>query len=118
MYIKPTEEMILTGLEHDWTREECERGYTIFDYQCTGMECIMRIDSVYAETEYNVTDEDCAIEAQRSGFCKIIPVNELPEHMIVDSCWYGCDLRTYVWVDTEENRKRICEYFANQNKEV
>jgi hypothetical protein len=114
MYIKPTEEMILTGLEDGWTREECERGYTIFDYQFTGMECLMRIDSVYVQTEYDVTDEDCAIEAQRSGVCKITPVNELPKHMIVDDC----DLRTYVWVDTEENRKRICEYFANQNKEV
>lgn len=108
MYKKPTEEMILNAIENGWSREEAERGYAIFDFDQTGLLQIEKIDSVFSGTgieEYdNITDEDCAREAEKSGFCKIIPVSELPENMR----WYG-------WVDTPENRENIRKFFADPN---
>lgn len=113
MYIKPTEEMIIEGIKWGWTREDSERGYVICDFDGTGLLEIVRLDDVFlsAYDGCDVMDEDCAIEAERSGFCKIIPVEELPKNMIYD----GNDRRYFGWIDTPENRRRISEFFKEQN---
>lgn len=115
MYIKPTEKMIIEGMKLGWTREESERGYVICDFDGTGLLEIERLDDVVLNTDderyYDVMDEDCAIDAERSGFCKIIPVEELPKNMIYD----GNDRRYFGWIDTPVNRKRISEFFKEQN---
>lgn len=119
-YIKPIKEMVMAGIEYGWSKEDFERGYCIFDFDGTGLLEINRIDDVffalddirfYSDGFYDVTDEDCAIEAERSGFCKIIPVEELPKNMIYD----GNDRRYFGWIDTPENRRRISEFFKEQN---
>ena len=113
MYIEPNEEMILFGMDWGLSEEEAERGYDVFDFDQTGLLEINRWDCVFCGTgidKYDdVTDEDCARHAEQTGFCKIIPVDELPPIMIYD----GNDVRYYGWVDTEENRKNINEFFAN-----
>ena len=105
MFIKPNTEQIENAVKyHGYTREEAERGYGIADYNGTGMLEIVRYDSVYIgyPDDYpDVMDEDCAEEAERTGYCKIIPVNELPENF---------DLRYFGWIDTPENRAKIAEY--------
>ena len=107
MYVKPTKEGIEWAMEDGWDREAAERGYDIFDFDNTGLLEVERIDACYAECNCeDVTDDDCAIEAERSGFCKIIPADELPNPFIVN----GYDRRFYGWVDTPENRKAIEEY--------
>ena len=115
MYIKPIEKMIIEGVKLGWTREESERGYVICDFDGTGLLEIERLDDVVLNTDderyYDVMDEDCAIEAERSGFCKIIPVEELPKNMIYD----GNDRRYFGWIDTPENRRRISDFFKDQN---
>lgn len=114
MYFKPTKEMILEGLECGWTKEESERGYVICDFDGTGLLEIERLDDVFLsatdEKYCDVMDEDCAIEAERSGFCKIIPVEELPNPMMYD----GSDRRYFGWVDTPENRERIRNFFKSK----
>lgn len=107
MYVKPTKEGIEWAMEDGWDRKSAERGYDIFDFDSTGLLEVERIDACYAECNYgDVTDDDCAKEAERSGFCKIIPVDELPNPFMV----HGYDRRFYGWVDTPENRKAIQEY--------
>ena len=109
-YKKPTKEQIEWAMDDGWSREVAERGYDIFDFDGIGLLEINRIDCEYVGWEDDgyteVTDEDCAIEAERSGFCKIIPVDELPDPFII----YGDDRRYFGWVDTPENRKAIKEY--------
>lgn len=99
MYIKPTEEQIKEAIEEGWSEETATRGYDIFDYDNTGLLQIERIDDIFWDSD--VTDEDCAREAVKTGFCKIIPVEELPKDFFAPY---------YIWVDTEENRKKIKEY--------
>lgn len=114
MYIKPTEAMVEAGMSWGWTKEDAERGFCICDFDQTGLLEINRIDAVYLgsdEIREDVTDEDCAREAERSGFCKIIPVDELPEKMLHE----GISRRYYGWVDTPENRENIRKAFAAQN---
>ena len=107
MYVKPTKEGIERAMKDGWNRKSAERGYDIFDFDQTGLLEVERIDACYAECNYeDVTDDDCAMEAERSGFCKIIPVDELPNPFMV----HGYDRRWYGWVDTPENRKAIQEY--------
>lgn len=104
-YRKPSKEQIKFAMEDDWSKETAERGYDIFEFGGTGLLEINRIDSEWCEWDEDgltdVDDEDCAIEAERSGFCKIIPVDELPENF---------DRRYFGWVDTPENRKAIQDY--------
>lgn len=106
MYISPAEVM------KDWDEEEkeyyykdwpesSELGFAIFNPCGYGMYEIERIDDLYAGTD--VTDEDCAREAERIGYCKIIPVDELPKEMPENMRYFG-------WVDTPENRKAIANY--------
>lgn len=111
MYKKPTEDMIALAVEYGWSKEEAERGYTIFDFNGTGLLEIEAIGDVFgnADDDYDVDDEDCAIEAERSGFCKIIPIEELPSNMM----YYGDNKRYYGWIDTPENRRNIFLFFGN-----
>ena len=102
-YVKPTAEQIEFAINDGWSREVAERGYDIFDFDGLGLLEINRIDCEYFGwgLHAEVGDEDCAVEAERSGFCKIIPVDELPENF---------DRRYFGWVDTPENRKAIQDY--------
>ena len=114
MYIKPTEEQIQAAMDDGWSREQAERGYDIFDCNGSGLLEINRIDCIYVgwDDEYTeVTDEDCAREAERTGFCKIIPVDELPEDFNI--C-FGGNSRYFGWIDTPENRKAIEDYCRRQ----
>ena len=105
MYIKPTEEQVKGGMEDGWDREDAERGYAIFDYDMTGLLGIEAIGAVYLSTDEQegYSDEACAREAERSGFCKIIPVDELPDPFTI----HGDNVRWFGWIDTPENRENI-----------
>ena len=94
-YKKPTREQIEMGLEEGYTLEECERGYVVSE-TFGGLLEIERIDAMYPDFD----DDDASVEASRSGYCKIIPINELPK---------GMPKRMYIfgWVDTEENRSKL-----------
>ena len=110
-YVKPTKEQIEYAVnEEKYEREVAERGYTIVYFDFTDMCEIQALAAVFMAIDEDgdliapdnqCDDEDCAIEAERSGFCKIIPVDELPENF---------DRRYFGWVDTPENRKAIQEY--------
>ena len=109
-YKYPTAEGIKFAMKEGWTREQAERGFEIFDFDGLGLLEIEAIGDCYPYGDYD--DEAAAREAERTGYCKIIPVDELPNPFII----YGSDRRYFGWVDTPENRKRI-EEFAKQEKE-
>ena len=102
-YVKPTKKQIEYAIKEGWSREVAERGYDIVDFDGTGMLEIEAIGDVYLGVgdDDGYDDDACAHEAERSGFCKIIPVDELPENF---------DRRYFGWIDTPENRKRIQKY--------
>lgn len=100
-YKYPTEEGIKFAMEYGWTREQAERGFEIFDFDGLGLLEIEAICDCYPDGDYD--DEAAAKEAERIGYCKIIPVNELPDPFIIN----GASRRYYGWVDTPENRKQI-----------
>ena len=104
MFKKPTKEGIEFALDYGWSKEDAEQGYTIFDYDGLGICQIEAICDCYPNGDYD--DEACAYEAERTGFCKIIPVDELPENFEAN----GHSVRWFGWVDTPENRKAIKEY--------
>lgn len=108
MYVKPTKEGIEWAIAEGWSREDAERGYTIFDYDGLGICQIEAIGDCYptSEPDDGYDDEACAYEAERSGYCKIIPVDELPENFEAN----GHSVRWFGWVDTPENRKAIDKY--------
>lgn len=108
-YNYPTENGIKYAMKCGWTKEDAKRGFAIVDFDGLGLFEIEIIDDCYPDQ--NATDDDAAIEAERIGYCKIIPVNELPDPFIID----GTSRRYYGWVDTPENRKRI-EDFAKEGK--
>lgn len=103
MYKKPTEEQINYAISEGWSKAAAERGYDIMIRE--GMLEICRIDCEWVGWGKNGTteidDDDCSIEAERSGFCKIIPVEELPNNF---------KYRYFGWVDTPENRLKIKRY--------
>ena len=108
-YRKPTQKQIKYAINEGYSREEAERGYGFVYFDFTDMVEIELYSDVYMALDddgellepVDIDDEDCAIEAERSGFCKIIPVDELPENF---------DRRYFGWVDTPENRKAIQDY--------
>lgn len=86
----------------DWGVENCNRGYTIFDFDGTGMLEVNKIDVLCVFED----DEEAVEQAVKDGV-KIIPVEELPENF---------ERRYLGWIDTPENRKQIrlwCEYQAS-----
>lgn len=103
-YTKPTTKAIKSAIENGFSRKDAKRGYDITIGHCGLLE-IQRIDACVTD-DWDVSDDDCAIEAERSGFCKIIPVNELPKNFKDKEG----SLRYFGWIDTPENRKAIQEY--------
>ena len=118
-YNYPTEDGIKFAMEQGWTREQAERGFEIVDFDGTGLLEVEAISDVYVEKRvdgyYYSTglddDEEAAKEAERTGYCKIIPVDELPDPFIINDT----DRRWFGWVDTEENRKNIENYCKENN---
>ena len=108
-YNYPTAKGIKFAMKEGWTREQAERGFEIFNFDGLGLLEIEAIGDCYPYGDYD--DEAAAREAERTGYCKIIPVDELPNPFII----YGNDRRYFGWVDTPENRKRI-EEFAKQEE--
>ncbi len=80
----------------DYGVDICNRGYEIFDYDGTRL---LNIEAVVDVS--TLDDREAARKAEKDGFCKIIPPEELPTNF---------DLRFFGWVDTPENRKAIEEY--------
>lgn len=106
-YNYPTAEGIKSAMKEGWSKEQAKRGFEIFDFDGLGILEIEAIGDCFPDQTYE--DEEAAREAERTGYCKIIPVNELPAPFIID----GIDRRYFGWVDTPENRKRI-EEFVNE----
>ena len=81
-YNYPTKKGIKFAMENGWTKEQAERGFEIFDFDGTGMLEIEAICDCYPNGNYD--DEEAAKEAERINYCKIIPVDELPNPFIYD----------------------------------
>ena len=83
---------------NDWGAKICNKGYTIFDYDFTGLFELCKIDDVGAfESDY-----DAAIQAEKDGI-KIIPSYQLPENM-------PYNMKLHQWIDTRANREAIINY--------
>lgn len=98
-YKYPTKEEVSMLLDNGWSILQSVLGFEIFDYNgynLLGVESICGLNH----------NEDAAREAERIGYCKIIPVDELPYNFYID----GYDARYFGWVDTPDNRKAIKEY--------
>ena len=67
---------------------------------------IEAIADAHIDNNSTYNDGLAAREAERIGYCKIIPVDELPNPFIYN----GINRRYFGWVDTPENRKRIEEF--------
>jgi len=80
-----------------WGVENVNKGYTIFDYDGTGMLQIEAIGDVWGDD----SDDEAMVEQAIKDGIKIIPVDELPEKF---------DRRYLGWIDTPENRQKIAEY--------
>ena len=98
-YTYPAEEEVRILLNEGWSILQSVLGFDIFNYGGYGL---LNVESIGA---FNY-DEDAAREAERIGYCKIIPVDELPYNFYID----GYDARYFGWVDTPDNRKAIKEY--------
>lgn len=98
-YVYPTEEEVSMLLDEGWSILQSVLGFGIFNYNGYGL---LNVENIGA---FNC-DEDEAKEAERIGYCKIIPVDELPYNFYID----GYDARYFGWVDTPDNRKAIKEY--------
>ena len=66
------DETIVKEIVESWGVERCNKGYDIFDYDCTGLLDIEAIMDVGA-----FDDDEATKRAEMDGI-KIIPVNELP----------------------------------------
>lgn len=101
MYVKPDYNRIMEAIYDGWSDVDAQRGYTTFDMENTGILCIQRLDCIYYDTD--VTDEDCARQAEIDKYCKIIPVSELPEKF---------PYKYFVFVDTPDNRQAIVDFIG------
>ena len=98
-YKYPAEVEVAILLDEGYSILQSVLGFGIFNYNGYGL---LNVESIGA---FNY-DEDAAREAERIGYCKIIPVDELPYNFYID----GHDVRFFGWVDTPDNRKAIKEY--------
>jgi hypothetical protein len=99
-YNYPTEERIREAIKCGWSKERAERGFDIFECEGTGLLFVDLINQCHYGTD--MTARLAAQEAERIGFCKIIPIDELPINF---------DMRKeYYWVDTPRNRAMIKKY--------
>lgn len=98
-YVYPTEEEVSMLLDEGWSILQSVLGFEIFNYN--GYD-LLGVESI-GGLNY---DDVAAKEAERIGYCKIIPVDELPYNFYID----GYDARYFGWVDTPDNRKAIKKY--------
>ena len=105
-YIYPSFKGIINAIAQGWSEEDAERGFCIVDFHGTGMLEIEAIADAHIDNNSTYNDGLAAREAERIGYCKIIPVDELPNPFIYN----GINRRYFGWVDTPENRKRIEEF--------
>lgn len=98
-YKYPAEVEVAILLDEGYSILQSVLGFGIFNYNGYGL---LNVENIGA---FNY-DEDAAREAERIGYCKIIPVDELPYNFYID----GYDARYFGWVDTPDNRKAIKEY--------
>ena len=106
-YQYPTKNDINYAIKNGWSKEDAERGFCICDFEGLGLYEINAIFEAHIETYNSYDDELAAREAERIGYCKIIPVDELPNPF---SYFTKNDRRYFGWIDTPENRKNIKEY--------
>ena len=105
-YKYPTTNNVRFAIDQGWSPTQAIRGYEIFDYDGTGL---IDIEMICDCHDGCLDDESAAREAERTGFCKIIPVDELPENVTIN----GNDVRWFGWVDTPENRENIRKWVIN-----
>lgn len=98
-YKYPTKEEVSMLLDEGWSILQSVLGFEIFNYN--GYD-LLGVESI-GGLNY---DDVAAKEAERIGYCKIIPVDELPYNFYID----GYDARYFGWVDTPDNRKAIKKY--------
>ena len=98
-YKYPAKVEVAILLDEGYSILQSVLGFGIFNYNGYGL---LNVENIGA---FNY-DEDAAREAERIGYCKIIPVDELPYNFYID----GYDARYFGWVDTPDNRKAIKEY--------
>lgn len=106
-YQYPTKNDINYAIKNGWSKEDAERGFCICDFEGLGLYEINAIFEAHIETYNSYDDELAAREAERIGYCKIIPVDELPNPF---GYFTKNDRRYFGWIDTPENRKNIKEY--------
>lgn len=82
--------------DKDIQNEDMTKGYTIADFDGTGLLEIQRVDAAGIFE----SDDEATEQAIKDGV-KVIPVEELPEKF---------ERRYLGWIDTPENRKAIEEY--------
>ena len=103
-YTPPTTEGIGYAILDGYTADAAIRGYTVMELFIGkfSIQKIERIDVAYNDIKrLNLNppdDEDCARHAKKTGFAKIIPVEELPD---------GFEYKEFYWIDTPENREKI-----------
>ena len=107
IYQYPTKNDINYAIKNGWSKEDAERGFCICDFEGLGLYEINAIFEAHIETYNSYDDELAAREAERIGYCKIIPVDELPNPF---DYFTKNDRRYFGWIDTPENRKNIKEY--------
>jgi hypothetical protein len=95
------EELIRDAIE-DWGVENVNKGYSVFDYDGTGM---LQVEAIGDTAAFNYDDAKAVEAAVRDGV-QFIPVDELPENF---------DRRYLGWIDTPENRAAIDAYCAGLN---
>ena len=98
-YVYPTKEEVSILLNNGWSILQSVLGFEIFNYNGYNL---LSVESIGGLNH----DDVAAKEAERIGYCKIIPVDELPYNFYID----GYDVRFFGWVDTPDNRKAIKEY--------
>lgn len=86
---------IVSEIVDEWGVENCNKGYSIFDFDGTGMLEVEAISDIGC-----FTDDEAAEMAIKDGI-NIIPIEELPENF---------NRRYLGWIDTVENRKTIENY--------
>ena len=78
-YKYPAEVEVAILLDEGYSILQSVLGFGIFNYNGYGL---LNVESIGA---FNY-DEDAAREAERIGYCKIIPAEEIPETFILNDC--------------------------------
>lgn len=92
-YRKPDTYEIEIGNSYLTNCDDVNRGYSIFKNELLAVKAI--------DPMWEMNDTLCAMDAEKTGYCKIIPIKELPKQF---------PFLMYQWVDTPENRANIEKY--------